>query len=101
MHSRVYFWYHYVMNNFRKYYAFHIHFCSWTPAGGASTVGARSPLENIMCGGFPPCGVFFLCGKCLGLSSLEQISEGSHAIHARVVSNNNVALTEFEKNCKS
>ena len=46
MHSRVYFWYHYVMNNFRKYCAFQIHFCSWTPAGGVR-VGARFLSKNL------------------------------------------------------
>ena len=35
-------------------------------------------------GGFSPCGVFSLCGKCLGLSPLEQISGGAHAFDARV-----------------
>ena len=45
-------------------------------------VGARSPLEKICGGAFPPCGVFSLCGKCLGLSPLEQISGGAHAFDA-------------------
>ena len=84
------------MNNFRKYYAFHIHFCSWRGKGRCSL-----PLEKNMWGAFPPCGDFSLCGKCLGLSPLEQISGGAHAFDARVVPNNNVALTEFERNCKT
>ena len=73
----------------------------FTFAHGGARVGARSPLEKNMWGAFPPCGVFSLCGKCLGLSPLEQISGGAHAFDARVVPNNNVALTEFERNCKT
>ena len=37
------------------------------------------PAGKNMWRGFPPCGVFSLCGKCLGLSPLEQISGGAHA----------------------
>ena len=48
----------------------------FTFAHGGARVGARSPLEKNMWGAFPPRGVFSLCGKCLGLSPLEQISGG-------------------------
>ena len=40
------------------------------------------PAEKICGGAFPSCGVFSLCGKCLGLSPLEQISGGAHAFDA-------------------
>ena len=85
------------MNNFRKHYAFYIHFCSWRGKGRCSL-----PVGKKYVGGFTPMWSFFLmCGKCLGLSPLEQISGGAHAFDARVVPNNNVALTEFERNCKT
>ena len=63
--------------------------------------GCSLPVGKKYVGAFPPYGVFSLCGKCLGLSPLEQISGGAHAFDARVVPNNNVALTEFERNCKT
>ena len=85
------------MNNFRKYCAFHIHFCSWTLAGGAR-VGARPPpLEKNMWGAFPMCSFFPCVENVLSLSPLTEISGGDHAFAARVVPNNNVALSEFER----
>ena len=67
VYSRVYFWYHYVMNNYRKYCAFNIHFCSWTFAGGAR-VGARPPsLEKNIWEFLSPCVFFFLVLKCFRL----------------------------------
>ena len=90
------------MNNFRKYCAFHIHFCSWTLAGGAR-VGARPPPHRKKyVGGFFPWVVFFPCVEnVLGLSPLTEISGGDHAFAARVVPNNNVALAEFERSCET
>ena len=86
------------MNNFRKYCAFHIHFCLWTLAGGAR-VGARPPPWKKICGGLFPHVYFFPCVEIvLGLSPLTKISRGAHAFAARVISNNNVALAEFERN---
>ena len=41
----------------------------FTFAHGGARVGARSRWKKI-------CGVLSLCGKCLGLSPLEQISMG-------------------------
>ena len=79
------------MNNFRKYCAFYIHFCSWTLAGGAR-VGARPSLEKIGEGLFPMCSFFPCVENVLGLSPLTEISGGDHAFAARVVPNNNVAL---------
>ena len=89
------------MNNFRKYCAFHIHFCSWTPAGEAR-VGTPPPGKN-MWGAFSPCVVFFPCVEnVLGLSPLTKISGGAmDAFAAGVVPHNNVALAEFERNCKT
>ena len=53
-------------------------------------------------GGFFPCVVFFPCVEnVLGLSPLTEISGGDHAFAARVVSNNNVALAEFERSCET
>ena len=89
------------MNNFRKYCAFYIHFCSWTLAGGAR-VGARPPPLYKKYGGIFPCVVFFPCVENdLGLSPLTEISGGDHVFAARVVPNNNVALAEFERSCQT
>ena len=82
------------MNNFRKYCAFHIHFCSWTLAGGAR-VGARPPHRKKICSFFP------CVENVLGLSPLTEISGGHHAFATRVVPNNNVALAEFERSCET
>ena len=73
----------------------------FTFAHGGARGGARSRLEKNMWGAFPPCGVFSLCGKSLGLFPFEQISGGTHIFDARVVPNNNVALTGLEINCKT
>ena len=89
------------MNNFRKYCAFHIHFCSWTLAGGAR-VGARPPHRKKICRGlFPMCSFFPFVENVLGLSPLTEISGGHHAFATRVVPNNNVALAEFERSCET
>ena len=90
------------MNNFRKYCAFHIHFCSWTLTGGARA-GARPPppLEKICGGLFPMCSFFLSVENVLGLSPLTENSGGDHAFAARVVPNNNVALAEFERSCET
>ena len=88
------------MNNFRKYCAFHIHFCSWTLARGAR-VGARPPPRKNMWGLFPMCSFFPCVENVLSLSQLTEISGGDYAFAARVVPNNNVALAEYERRCET
>ena len=90
------------MNNFRKYCAFHIHFCSWTPAGGAMVGERPPPLEKKYVWDFFPMCIFFPCVENvkIDLSPLTKISGGAHAVAARVVPNNNVTLAEFERNAR-
>ena len=59
------------------------------------------PLEKNMWGLFPMCIFFPFVENVLGLSPLTDISGGDHAFAARVVPNNNVALAEFERSCKT
>ena len=61
LHSRVYFWYHYVINNFRKYCAFHINFCSWTRARRRGKVRCSLPPGKKLCRGLFTHVEFFPC----------------------------------------
>ena len=60
------------------------------------------PPPKKICGGLFPMCIFFPCVEnVLGLSPLTEISGGDHAFAARVVPNNNVALSEFERSCEN